>query len=64
MLICIVGNISSGKSTTSRALEKVLKDYTYISLDGYRKEYNQEESLEGEEKAQREFVKKSAPLVR
>lgn len=58
MLICVVGNISSGKSTTCKALEKILKDYTYISLDEYRKEYNKSKSLEGEEKAQNEFIKK------
>lgn len=39
MIIAVIGNISSGKSTTCKALENHLKGYEYISLDSYRRDH-------------------------
>lgn len=56
MLIMIVGNISSGKTTTSLALKKALKRATFLCLDDFRRKYNTDSSLSGELKAQENLI--------
>lgn len=56
MLICILGNLASGKTTVCYALNKLLQ-YKLIVLDEYRIKYNKKCTREGEIKAQLELIK-------
>ena len=56
MLICVLGNLASGKTTVCYALNKHLQ-YKLIILDEYRIKYNKKCPREGEIKAQLELMK-------
>lgn len=57
MLICIIGNVASGKSTLAGALVKKLPGYALASLDDYRRKYKAH-TLEREERAQASLIQK------
>jgi len=57
MLICLLGNIASGKSEVAKTLSKELmkskeKKIKVLQLDEYRKKFNKYKSLDGETQAQ------------
>lgn len=58
MIIFIVGNIASGKTTTCLELKKLMPNYEYISIDDFRRSFNTGKNIAGEEMAQRLFIAK------
>lgn len=56
MIIFIVGNIASGKTTTCLELVKIMPDHLYISIDDFRRELNKSKSAGGENLAQIRFI--------
>ena len=56
MIIFIVGNMASGKSSISKELTKKLKGFKHLELDEFRKKHNPNRTLAGDNKAQMELV--------
>jgi shikimate kinase len=56
MLIMIIGNMASGKTTLGLALQDSLPGYKFINIDDYRRKYNIFFTPEGEDNAQRHFI--------
>lgn len=56
MIIFIIGNMSSGKSTVSKELKKRLNKFKILSLDDYRRKLNKNCTISGDEKAQLKLV--------
>lgn len=48
VMICLLGNMATGKSTVARLLDKVLTNYKYIGIDEYRNRYNYMNTIHGE----------------
>jgi len=57
MLICVLGNIGSGKTTISYALKNYLQEYQLIILDEYRFKFNEKNTHNGEVNAQNQMIK-------
>ena len=55
ILIAIIGNICSGKSTVARHLSQLNPNYKLLSIDDYRLQYNKENNKAGEYKAQEQL---------
>ncbi|WP_027001678.1 hypothetical protein [Hugenholtzia roseola] len=52
VLLCIIGNLATGKSSLCRQLVADLPQFSYFSIDAYRHQYNLDGSVEGEALAQ------------
>jgi adenylate kinase family enzyme len=50
-LLCIIGNIGSGKTTLARELLTLLPHFSYHAIDDYRRKYNPNATQEGEQAA-------------
>ena len=48
VMICVLGNMATGKTSTAELLMKVLTNYKYIGIDEYRNKFNYMNTIHGE----------------
>ena len=59
MMLSITGNIGVGKTTYIKEIKKLVKykNFKVITLDDFRRKWNKENTIKGEERAQKELIK-------
>lgn len=56
MIIFVLGNMASGKTTLSKKIEELYPSFKHLDLDEFRRKYNTGKTLDGEKTAQRMFI--------